>query len=348
MDLLCVSLLLLLIETAQGTTYFLYREKNEEVTMFCQHKTWQIDTDYDNNVDCVVTINSQDSSSNIREDKPRCKNVKKDLKVEEDCIRAVGNQDIGTQRSKCFKVKNLKRNHGVFACVQTQLKNIYPFKSSDQNDYFILAFATPEVVTTLAENRELKIPEGQPIILTCSFNFSEDFNEKPYVLYWMKTSGESSTCVHSYEADSYGAHYDTHCSFAKGHLSRVSNITSVNPNSNPHLHNLTINNSTQLDSGQYVCALNVFKGSEGYWVVITNITVTVDKKEPLDRTTTMTDFTVTVDKKEQSSIKKQFTDLTVTVDEKEPLERKGPSKKYILLLAIPLAIGVFAIAFYMK
>ncbi|KAJ8391592.1 hypothetical protein AAFF_G00087330, partial [Aldrovandia affinis] len=275
---------------------------------------------------------SQDSSSNIGEDKLRCKNVK--LKVAQDCTRAVGNQN---KRAKCFKVKNLEKNHGVFACVQTQLKNIYPFKSSDQNDYFILAFATPKVVTTLAENRELKIPEGQPIILTCSFNFSKDFNGKPYVLYWMKTSGESSTCVYSYEADSYGPRYDTHCSFAKGHLSRVSTITSGNPFSNPHLHNLTINTSTQLDSGQYVCALNVIKRSEGYWVVITNITVTVDKKEPLDRTTTITDFTVTVDKKEQSYRTTTITDLTVTVDKKEPLERKGTS-----------TIGVFAIAFYMK
>ncbi|KAJ8391589.1 hypothetical protein AAFF_G00087300 [Aldrovandia affinis] len=175
------------------------------------------------------------------------------------------------------------------------------------------AFATPEVVTTLAENRELKIYEGQPIILTCSFNFSEDFNYKPYVLYWMKTSGESSTCVHSYELDSYGFYYDTHCSFANGHLSRVSTITSGNPNSNPHLHNLTINTSTQLDSGQYVCALNVIKGSKRYWVVITNITVTVDK----------TDWKGT------------------------PLS-KNLIFLYVLLLVILLAIGVFAIAFYMK
>ncbi|KAJ8391593.1 hypothetical protein AAFF_G00087340 [Aldrovandia affinis] len=57
MEVLCATLLLLLLGRVQGTTYFLYRQKNENVTMSCQHKTWQIDTNYDNNVDCVVTIN---------------------------------------------------------------------------------------------------------------------------------------------------------------------------------------------------------------------------------------------------------------------------------------------------
>ncbi|KAG9352182.1 hypothetical protein JZ751_020595 [Albula glossodonta] len=141
----------------------------------------------------------------------------------------------------------------------------------------------------MRQDSTIKIHEGESITLMCSFNITKNFYNKPYVVYWMKTSSKSSevTCVYSYSySDNKMSHYNYHCPSSKSLLNRVSNNTLDKPNENIHSHNLIINKSTHLDSGQYACALNVIKGNRGNWAVLNNITMSVDKKEPSDPGTT--------------------------------------------------------------
>ncbi|XP_061102571.1 uncharacterized protein LOC133131295 isoform X2 [Conger conger] len=282
MDLLYASLLLLLIGQAQGATYFLYQTKNNKEIMVCKHRRWQIDINYDYKVDCRATSNEESSeeSSEERSHDNKCKNIKKSL---EDCTR---NNTQAEKATSCLAVKP-EENNGYFACVDNfQSKFLYPFKSADQNDYFILAFAKPKVLKSQPETQTHIIHEGWPIILTCHFSISDEFSNCPYIVYWIKTGGKGSTCIYSYDFDLEEIKYNFYCSSENNLRTRISNTSSHDPMTNIGLHNLTINRSTHLDSGQYVCALNVIKENKGNWVVISTVDVTVHKKELSNQDTT--------------------------------------------------------------
>ncbi|KAI1889633.1 hypothetical protein AGOR_G00164960 [Albula goreensis] len=116
----------------------------------------------------------------------------------------------------------------------------------------------------------------------CNFSIQSDLSNQPYFVYWIRTSSESSnvTCVYSYDYSNHGPLYDFHCPIGKDLLTRISNTTSKNPLEVQRFHNLSISNGSHSDSGHYMCAFNVIKGKKGFWAVIANITVTVDRQGP--------------------------------------------------------------------
>ncbi|KAG9329573.1 hypothetical protein JZ751_003664 [Albula glossodonta] len=307
--------------------------------MFCQHRNWQIDIDYDHKVDCNITVESGDGES--REDKDE------DIEAGKHCSWTNSKKNTGTKDStNCLKVNNPKEKHGFFACVDTlKSQHIYPFKYSDQAEYFIIAYAAENAVKDRRQDSHIRIHEGESINLMCNFNIQSNLSNQPYVVYWIRASSESSnvTCVYSYEYSNHEPFFDFHCPIGKDFLTRVSNTTSDNPLGDHRFHNLTISNGSHSDSGHYVCALNVIKGKKGFWAVIANITVTVDRQGPSDPNATDGERTtsritpntkVTIDKTEQPN--------------QNAIQPPGANLTPLYVVLAIVIIIVFAITIYIR
>ena len=131
------------------------------------------------------------------------------------------------------------------------------------------------VVSGPVMENSVLVSGGESIHLTCAFKINRSYNNTPFVVYWIKTGAQSSTCVYSFD---YGAGYDSgfddHCAIDKDLLLRRSNTS--RPSLGDNNHNLKISKATHSDRGQYLCVLMVDINSHQYWAVITSTTVIVD------------------------------------------------------------------------
>ena len=117
---------------------------------------------------------------------------------------------------------------------------------------------------------------GESINLTCAFKRKGSYSNKPFVVYWIKTGAQSSTCVYSFHFAGYeDSGFDQHCAIDKDLLLRRSH-TSRPSCLDKNIHNLKIRNATQSDRGQYLCVLQVDRNNQHYWAIITKTTIIVD------------------------------------------------------------------------
>ncbi|XP_076148040.1 uncharacterized protein LOC143132420 isoform X2 [Alosa pseudoharengus] len=250
-------LLVCLMIQCHGSTHFHYLQKGEEVTLSCGTCQWEADVDSDNRVDCSLSKTGNYSN------RPACSAREPDL-----C------KEIKRNTSRMCDI-SVKR--GLFACVHYSRNGscfIHPFNASAHHvESYIVAQEEPEMVSEPVMKSSVHVSTGKSVNLTCIFTTKGHYSNQPFVVYWIKTGAESSTCVYSYQMDVYhGAGFD-HCSIDKDLLLRRSN-TSHPSLTDTNTHNLIISNATHSDSGQYVCVLQVDKNQQ-HWSVITNTTVTV-------------------------------------------------------------------------
>ncbi|XP_048088159.1 uncharacterized protein LOC125286891 isoform X2 [Alosa alosa] len=256
MESLSFILLVCLMIQCHGFTHFHCLQKGEEVTLSCGTCQWEADVDSDNRVDCTLSKNYSN--------RPECPAGTPDL-----CNEIKRN----TSRMCDISVKR-----GFFACVNDFKSDscfIYPFKPSAHHmESYIVAQEEPEMVSEPVMESSVNVSAGGSVNLTCIFTTKGNYSNQPFVVYWIKTGAESSTCVYSFHFDSdYKAGFDGHCSIDKDLLLRRSN-TSKPSLTDTNTHNLMISSAAHSDSGQYVCALQVNKNQQ-HWRVITNTTVTV-------------------------------------------------------------------------
>ncbi|XP_041931168.1 uncharacterized protein LOC121694860 isoform X2 [Alosa sapidissima] len=253
-------LVVCLMIQCHGSSHFHYLQKGEEVTLSCGTCQWEADVDSDNTVDCILSkTRNYSNKSEGPTGKPKlCDN--KEIKRSEPNVC-----DISIKR-------------GFFACVNDFKSDscfIYPFKPcAHQVESFIVAQEEPDMVSAPVMESSVNVSAGGSVNLTCIFTTKGNYSNKAFVVYWIKTGAESSTCVYSFHFDSdYNAGFDGHCSIDKDLLLRRSNATKPSL-TDTNTHNLMISNATHSDSGQYVCALRVNKNQQ-HWTIITNTTVTV-------------------------------------------------------------------------
>ena len=147
----------------------------------------------------------------------------------------------------------------------------------------------PEVTSTPEETSSLKVTEGESVSLNCSFTFKQEYNGVSFVVYWIKTVGQSSTCVYSYDYSKHNSpKYGHHCTVQEEPLNRLSTQTKK-----PNSHNIRISEVMESDSGQNLCAVQVhpnhkITARKGNWKVIQRVTVIVQKdKRPQPTDSTM-------------------------------------------------------------
>ncbi|XP_062380616.1 uncharacterized protein LOC134068846 [Sardina pilchardus] len=245
-----------------GSTHFHYLQKGDEVTLSCETGLWDADVDSDNIVDCSLTkvgniwTYLKRSKCKAEEPKPQpCNEIK-----------------------NTFRMCDISVKRGLFACLHHTNSNscfIYQFKpSAHHKESFIVAQEEPDMVSDPVKESSVHVSAGGSINLTCIFTTNGSYSNQPFVVYWIKTAAESSTCVYSNHFTAFDdAGFDAHCDIDKDLLLRRFNTSK--PSQTTNTHNLMISNATHSDSGQYVCALQVNKNNQQHWRVITNTTVTV-------------------------------------------------------------------------
>ncbi|XP_062381236.1 uncharacterized protein LOC134069300 [Sardina pilchardus] len=241
-----------------GSTHFHYLKKGEEVTLSCGTCQWEADVDSDNRVDCNV------SKTGINSKKSECP--------------AGTLTPCSEMKRSSSRMCGLYVKRGFFVCTTVKSDScfIHPFKPSAHHvESFIVAQEEPDMVSDPVVESSVHVSAGGSINLTCIFTIKGSYSNQRFVVYWIKTAAESSTCVYSFHLDAgYDSGFDEHCAIDKDLLLRRSH-TSLPSLTDTNTHNLTISNATHSDSGQYVCALQVNINNQQHWRVITNTTVTV-------------------------------------------------------------------------
>ncbi|XP_066511180.1 uncharacterized protein [Hoplias malabaricus] len=127
----------------------------------------------------------------------------------------------------------------------------------------------------------LTVTEGESVNLNCSFTFTKEHHGPAFVVYWIKTKGQSGTCLYSYDFSAEGVTVGHHCEVEETLNKRLSNRTIEKLT-----HNIGISGVMESDSGQYLCALHTDtsktdKNTNVKWKVIERVTVSVGKDKRL-------------------------------------------------------------------
>ncbi|XP_037390204.1 uncharacterized protein LOC108416270 [Pygocentrus nattereri] len=296
---LCFAPLLWFLGKCHGQTQFIYKDwyKSE---ISCEGNKWKV------------------STKSIKIDPQRlvqCDRIRIDLDVD-DNLEFCSNKP---PQSKCVCILVVKS--GFVACVKSLDSGLlFPFKPSPNVvSSYIVAAPNPLITSTPEETSSLTVPEGESVSLKCSFTFTREYNGVPFVVYWIKTVGESSTCVYSYDYSKHRSpQYGHHCAVQKDLLNRLSN-----PTEGQNSHNIRISEVMESDSGQYLCAVQVDpinkNTAKGNWKVIKRVTVSVHKdKRPQPTRTTVTPTTTekTTKKATEKTTKKATEKTTKKATEK--------------------------------
>ncbi|XP_072527673.1 uncharacterized protein [Salminus brasiliensis] len=256
-----------LVNQIHGETHFMFITVDEVVELNCGTNKWQISRNSDNRIDLNCSVQcGHDGSAEVDDDvgiSSFCKT--KDSQLSPGCSLEV-------------------EESGFYACVESldAPHFFYPFKSSPNVLQSYIVAVQNRAWTLEPERRSsLNVSEGHSMTLNCSFNFSEKYKQNPFIIYWIKTVGNSSSCIYSFDLDDgYEQKFDHHCEEQERLRGRISNQTK-----DLSTHNITISGVMGSDSGQYRCALqmdtSVKEGkSEVKWTVIENVTVSVHNPSP--------------------------------------------------------------------
>ncbi|KAL7833447.1 hypothetical protein AOLI_G00284070 [Acnodon oligacanthus] len=269
---LCFTPLLCFLGQSHGQTQFIYTATNK-VELTCETTKWQMSTESDNRIDLTCS---------------QCDHIRIDLTEDDEKLDFCTNKTSQSKPDCTLAVKS-----GFVACVKSLDPGfLRPFKPSPNVvRSFVVAVPNPNITSTPEETSALTVTEGESVSLNCSFTFTQEYKLLPFVVYWIKTVGESSTCVYSYDYSIYEIVLSHHCNIQEDLLIRLSHQTKE-----PNSHNISISEVMESDSGQYLCAVQVQPINKntavGNWKVIQNITVSVHKgKRPQPTRTTETQTT---------------------------------------------------------
>ncbi|XP_037390393.1 uncharacterized protein LOC108413428 isoform X2 [Pygocentrus nattereri] len=265
--------LFIVFSKSHGQTQIIYRATNK-VELRCETTKWQISTKSNNRIDLTCS---------------QCDHISIELSEDDEKLDFCTNKHSQSKPGCTLAVKS-----GFVACVKSLDPGLlYPFKPSPNIVHsFIVADPNPNITSTPEETSSLTVPEGGSVSLNCSFTFTQEYNGVSFVVYWIKTVGESSTCVYSYDYSPYEPlGLGHHCTIQEDLLNRLSNQTE-----RQNSHNIRISEVMESDSGQYLCAVQVHPSNkntaEGNWKVIERVTVSVHKdKRPQPTRTTVTQKT---------------------------------------------------------
>ncbi|XP_026992865.1 uncharacterized protein LOC113636765 isoform X1 [Tachysurus fulvidraco] len=256
MVLQCFLLLVFLVSSIYGHTEFIYTTKNE-VKLFCDTSKWQISTESDSRIDVNCTVKC------VPGEQLKLNNIQK----------FCTNEELDKVEEKC----PLIATSGFFRCV-TALDSgfLYPFAPSPNTvTSYIVATANELITNKSVERSSVVLTEGEDVLLNCSFNRTEGYDNIDFTVYWIKTIEKKSICVYSYDFEMYhGIKYNFKCNVQEDLLQRFSNQTDGR-----NIHNIRISNVTESDAGLYLCALrvNTYSKGKGNWKIINNVTVSVHK-----------------------------------------------------------------------
>ncbi|XP_017567150.1 paired immunoglobulin-like type 2 receptor alpha [Pygocentrus nattereri] len=318
---LCFTHLLWFLGQSHGQTQFIYRATNK-VELRCETTKWQISTKSDSRIDFNCT---------------QCDHISTELTEDDKKLDFCTNNHSESKPGCTLAVKS-----GFVACVKSLDPGfLYPFKPSPNIvRSYIVAVPNPHITSTPEETSSLTVPEGGSVSLNCSFTFTQEYNGVSFVVYWIKTVGESSTCVYSYDYNPYELlGLGHHCTIQEDLLNRLSNQTE-----GQNSHNIRISEVMESDSGQYLCAVQVHPSNkntaEGNWKVIKSITVSVHKgKRPQPTRTTVTQTTTEkTTKKTTEETTKKATENGSDDDHLKPLYVALPIILCLLLIVLVVFI----------
>ncbi|XP_066511046.1 uncharacterized protein [Hoplias malabaricus] len=273
MMLLSLILLGLVLDKCCGQTQIIYTTKKKE-SITCETKKWQISTDSNNIIDLNCTEGCYHLTIEFEDDdEKRCE--KKDNKP-----------------NFCL----LKVKSGFVACVNRYLPGfLFPFKRSPNVlQSFIVAVPDKNMTSEPEKTSSLTVTEGESVDLNCSFTFTKGHDGNEFVVYWIKTKGQSSTCLYSYDFSMDYIKVGHHCKVEETLYKRLSNRTIEKLT-----HIIGISGVMESDSGQYLCALHMgtskTEKTNVKWKVIERVTVRVNK----DKTSQSPETTRTVETPEK-------------------------------------------------
>ncbi|XP_060715723.1 uncharacterized protein LOC132839011 isoform X1 [Tachysurus vachellii] len=249
-------LLVIFLSKCLGQTEFIYTTTNE-VKLFCDTNKWQISTESNNIIDVTCTVKCVPG---------------KQLKLN-DTQKFCTNEDSDKVEEKC----PLIATSGYFRCV-TALDSVflYPFAPSPNTvTSYIVAPANEFITNKSVERSSVMLTKGEDVLLNCSFDRTEGYDNIDFSVYWIKTIEKNSICVYSYEFEMYhGIKYNFKCNVQEDLIQRFSNQSDGR-----NIHNIRISNVTESDAGHYLCALrvNTYNNAKVYWKIINNVTVSVHK-----------------------------------------------------------------------
>ncbi|XP_076147677.1 uncharacterized protein LOC143132197 isoform X1 [Alosa pseudoharengus] len=179
-----VCLIWLFIQ-CQGNTYFHYLTDENALTLSCDTCKWQVDTDFDQSVDCNLS-NSSDA-------------------CEQGCY------SMGEEL--CKQIEEHKSDHcqitvrkGFFACVSAfDTRTIVPFETPPHHvDSFLVV---PEMFSKQMTNITVRVSEGESVTLTCDVMETNLFLFERHTLLWIRSSvDKSSSCASSTQLQRPGTH----------------------------------------------------------------------------------------------------------------------------------------------
>ncbi|XP_037390205.1 uncharacterized protein LOC119262425 [Pygocentrus nattereri] len=240
---LCFAPLLWFLGKCHGQTQFLYMARYKSGLISCEENKWKVSTK-SNKIDPKRLV--------------QCDRIKIELDVDDDDdddeLEFCRNKH---PQSKC--VCTLEVKSGFVACVKSLDSGLlFPFKPSPNVvSSYIFAAPNPLITSTPEKPSSLPVPEGGSVSLNCSFTFTQKYNGVPFVVYWIKTVGKSSTCVYSYDYSKHRSpQYGHHCAVQKDLLNRISN-----PTKGQNSHNISISEVMESDSGSPYAVGNGEEGS---------------------------------------------------------------------------------------
>ncbi|XP_067829355.1 serine-rich adhesin for platelets-like isoform X2 [Heptranchias perlo] len=198
-----------------------------------------------------------------------------------ECKKHKTNEDRMESQSLTFDVKT--SNSMVFTCTaQDSTGN----GSSDclswvtltgdgcenHNLFFVIIQSDSDEIFLTEENSlSMTVSEGESVTLPCQF---ENRKSLPFTLFWI-TSGNISKCLHSVHIEDYNSHSNTRCCVDRKSEQRISNQSSHNPTDRSQSHNLTIHSAHRVDTGRYLCAVNVQDSGKPVWKIAANVSLAV-------------------------------------------------------------------------
>ncbi|XP_032639514.1 uncharacterized protein LOC116826699 [Chelonoidis abingdonii] len=177
------------------------------------------------------------------------------------------------------------RGGGVFACEQftnTGTSQTCPLFTNVTHcrhyNFFIVAIinmtADKEIFETIpskSHNNHL-VEEESNITLSCEFQMKQP--DQTFVIYWIKYT-ETSKCLFSAEREISNFSYNTHCCIDEMIKGRLVNYTSLDSDKKHVVHNMTILNVTDSDSGTYLCVVNSWSRNKHVWKIANNLSIEV-------------------------------------------------------------------------
>ncbi|XP_050823958.1 uncharacterized protein LOC127058276 [Gopherus flavomarginatus] len=174
---------------------------------------------------------------------------------------------------------------GVFACEQftnTGTSQTCPLFTSVTHcrhyNFFIVVIINMTADKETFENIPSKshdnhlVEEESNFTLSCEFQMKQP--KQTFVIYWIKYT-ETSKCLFSAAREQYTLSYNTHCCIDEMIEGRLVNYTSLDSEEKHVVHNMTILNVTDSDSGTYLCVVNSWARNKHVWKIANNLSIEV-------------------------------------------------------------------------